>query len=255
MQDLISFTELMAHEAGEIARRYFRQNPEIETKDDASPVTIADKSIERKLREMIEVARPRDGFLGEEFGTKESDSGLMWVVDPIDGTKSFIAGRPSFGTLIALWDGDMPLLGAIYQPITDELWIGAQEHPTTLNNHRISTRKNPPPKKLRIGSTSPAQFDDKPELLKALRDHADFFIWGGDCYLYGLLAQGGLDVVIETGLSAYDYAPMPAIIHGAGGLTCSFGGRPLTLKNDVSLLAIGDESLKEPLITLIAEYD
>jgi inositol-phosphate phosphatase/L-galactose 1-phosphate phosphatase/histidinol-phosphatase len=236
------------------ARQYYRSNYTIDHKGDDSPVTIADREIERQLREIIETNRPDDGFLGEEHGTKPSQNGLMWVVDPIDGTKSFVAGRPSFGTLIGLWEGDTPLLGAIYQPITDELWLGLKDQKTTLNSENILTNSNPNPEKLRIGSTSPAQFNDNPELLVALRDQADFFVWGGDCYLYGMLAFGGLDVVIESGLATYDYAAIPSVVTGAGGEACDWDGNAMTLESKGDFLCASNIKIKDQILKTIDKY-
>src|SRR5262245_37233348 len=113
---------LLADKAGEIARQYFRQPFEVISKADESPVTIADRTIEQTLRDILEKKRPDDGIYGEEFGIKPSKNGLTWVIDPIDGTKSFVIGRPTFGTLIALCKDDVPVLGIIDQPISKERW-------------------------------------------------------------------------------------------------------------------------------------
>lgn len=244
----------MVRHAKETACQYFRTGFDVDHKGDDSPVTIADREIERKLRELIESKRPHDGFLGEEHGTKESQNGLTWVVDPIDGTKSFVTGRPSFGTLIGLWEGDTPLLGAIYQPITDELWLGVKGKETTLNSSIIKTNQSFEKGRLRIGSTSPRQFDENQELLLALREQADFFIWGGDCYLYGMLAFGGLDVVIETGLATYDYAAIPSVVTGAGGQACDWNGAPMTLNSAGDFLCTSNIKVKDQILEIIAQY-
>ncbi len=251
MQEFKSLIHELVTNAGKIARQYYRTGFDIDHKGDDSPVTIADREIEQTLRDIIESKRPLDGFLGEEHGTKKSQNGLTWVVDPIDGTKSFVSGRPSFGTLIGLWDGDIPLMGAIYQPITDELWLGVKDEETTLNNSIIKTNKDHKKGRLRIGSTSPQQFNKNPDLLHALREHADFFIWGGDCYLYGMLAFGGLDVVIETGLATYDYAAIPTIVTGAGGEACDWSGRAMTLASSGDFLCTSNIQVKEQIIEII----
>ena len=243
----------MVEVSKEVAKKHYRTGFDIIHKEDQSPVTIADREIEKQLRGIIEKERPEDGFLGEEFGTKESQNGLTWVVDPIDGTKSFIAGRPSFGTLIGLWDGEVPLLGAIYQPITDELWLGVKDQGTTLNGSAIHTNNNSNQDKLRIGSTSPSQFEENTELLKALRNVADFFVWGGDCYLYGMLAFGGLDVVIETGLATYDYAAIPSVVIGAGGQVSDWSGNKITLDSNGDFLCAANQETKETILNIIAQ--
>ena len=124
MQEFTEIANRLADEAGEIVRRHFRQPFDVETKSDDSPVTIADRGVEKRMREIIEEERPQDGILGEEFGEKPSESGLTWVLDPIDGTKSFVIGRPTFGTLIALCEDGIPKLGVIDQAILKERWVG-----------------------------------------------------------------------------------------------------------------------------------
>src|SRR5688572_2092698 len=154
MQELLKLAETMADEAGKIARQYFRQPFDTEMKGDETPVTIADKTIEAKLREIIERARPEDGILGEEYGPKETRNGLTWVLDPIDGTKSFVVGRPTFGTLIALCENDVPILGVIDQPISGERWTGDGKQ-TTFNGSPVKARPCATLKEARLASTSP----------------------------------------------------------------------------------------------------
>jgi histidinol phosphatase-like enzyme (inositol monophosphatase family) len=252
MQDLIALVHKMTELAGETARLYFRTGFDVDHKSDMTPVTVADRQIEERLRDLIAKERPSDGFLGEEYQMKESQNGLMWIVDPIDGTKSFITGRPTFGTLIALWEGNVPLIGAIYQPITHELWLGLRGQPTTLNDKPIKTRKTGPNQKWRIGSTSPAQFNDHPGILEHLRKKSDFFLWGGDCYLYGLLSFGGLDIVVEDNLAPHDFAALIPIIQGAGGDCCNWQGAPLNINGPSSLVCIGDPALKDPLLEILS---
>ncbi len=254
MEEFKKITMEMTQAAGIIARKYYRTGFDIDHKSDLSPVTIADREIEHALRDIIEKARPEDGFLGEEHGTKASKNGLMWVVDPIDGTKSFISGRPSFGTLIGLWEGDTPLMGAIYQPITEELWLGVKNQETTLNTRNIKTNASSDKQKIRIGSTSPSQFKHTPELLSALQEEADFFVWGGDCYLYGMLAFGGLDVVIESGLATYDYAAIPSIVMGANGTASDWNGNAMTLNSEGDFLCCANEKVQAQIIDLIDQH-
>lgn len=243
----------MTQAAGDIARLHYRTDFTVDHKSDDSPVTIADRTIEQRLREIVDTARPQDGFLGEEFGTKPSQNGLMWVVDPIDGTKSFVSGRPSFGTLIALWEGNTPLLGLIYQPIINELWLGVKDQPTTLNDKRIKTKPTDPGK-LKIGITAPYMMSQHRDLLDALKDAADFLVWGGDCYLYGQLAFGGLDMVIEKGLGTYDYAAIPTIVHGAGGCATDWQGNAMTLESTGDFLCTANERVMDRMVALIEKY-
>lgn len=249
MQEFFEIANRLADEAGEIVRQYFRKPLDVERKADESPVTIADRMVEQRLREIIEAARPQDGILGEEFGEKKGESGLTWVLDPIDGTKSFVIGRATFGTLIALCEDDAPKLGIIDQPIMKERWFGAEGMPTTYTNMHLGGDfinrpvKTAPCKALevaRIGSTTPAMFGDNP-VYKQLNENR--FYWGGDCYQYGLMAMGFVDVIIEDSMQPYDYLALVPVIAGAGGHISDFAGAPLTLESGGSVAACGDPSL------------
>lgn len=253
MQELLSFANHLADESGKVITRYFRTEFAIESKDDASPVTIADRTVEAELRKIIERERPDDGILGEEYGPKESKNGFTWVLDPIDGTKSFTIGRPSFGTLIALCHGDLPVLGVIDQPILKERWVGDMER-TTFNGKSVVSSTCSDLKKARIASTSPAQLAEmhgEHPLWKKLYNECNYVVWGGDCYSYGLLANGWLDGVVEQFLAPYDYLALVPVVLGAGGWMGDWEGNPLTLKSDGRTLALGDPSLKPSFIDLL----
>ena len=156
--DLIEFAGHLADVAGPIAQRYFRQPIGIDQKADESPVTVADREIEQAIRARILQERPDDGIIGEEFGAHQAEgeaaADLVWVIDPIDGTRSFITGRPSFGTLIACLVDGAPVLGVIDQPIVGDRWVGATGHPTTHNGGVVQTRACPDLVAARIGTTA-----------------------------------------------------------------------------------------------------
>lgn len=249
MQEFVTFAKRMADEAGNIIRQYFRQPFDVVTKGDDSPVTIADRGVESALREMIEEERPDDGIFGEEFGKKPSKNGLNWVIDPIDGTKSFIIGRPTFGTLIALWEGDKPLLGIIDQPILRERWIGA-DGATTFNDKPVKTRPCPDLKSACSASTTPAMFK-KNDFWKPFDTQTKMMAWGGDCYMYGLLASGFLDVCVEASLKPYDYAALVPVVQNAGGWISDHAGNPLTLSSDGTVIALGDPALWDAVQKLL----
>ena len=253
MQEQVSLANRLADAAGAVISRYFRQPFDVESKADATPVTIADRMVEAELRKIIEAERPDDGILGEEYGPKESKSGMTWVLDPIDGTKSFTIGRASFGTLIALCEGDIPVLGVIDQPILKERWVGDTEV-TTFNGKPVSVRKCPSLKAARVASTSPAQLAElhgEHPLWKKIYNECNYVVWGGDCYSYGLLANGWLDCVVEQFLAPYDFAALVPVIQGAGGWMGQWDGSPLTLKSDGRTLAIGDHARKDDFINLL----
>lgn len=245
------FTELihkLADAAGEIIHGHYRQSFDVISKDDDTPVTIADRRAEEVMREIIEKERPEDGILGEEYGIKDSQSGLTWVLDPIDGTKSFVIGRPTFGTLIALCEDDAPVLGVIDQPILKERWIG-DKHATMFNGTPVKTASCSDLDSARIGSTTPAMFEDIGPVYKNFNEGR--FFWGGDCYQYGLMANGFVDVILEAGMQPYDYAALVPIIEGAGGKICDFSGKDLTLKSDGTVMACGDPKLWNEIAPLL----
>lgn len=258
MNEFIDIAKRLADEAGEIVRGYFRRPMDIETKDDDSPVTVADRAVEKRLREIIAAERPDDGIYGEEYGIKEGTSGYTWVLDPIDGTKSFMIGRATFGTLIALCKDGVPVLGVIDQPIMKERWIGVEGKPTTYTNEHLGEAFIDRPvtcapcsslDAARIGSTTPAMFGDNP-VYKNFNEGR--FYWGGDCYQYGLMALGFVDVILEANMQPYDYLALVPVVNGAGGCISDFRGQSLTLENGKStVVACGDPSLFEDVKTLL----
>ncbi len=152
---LIAFADELADAAGEIVRRYFRRGVTVDDKADMSPVTIADREAEAALRVLIERRFPDHGILGEEHGSVRTGAERVWVLDPIDGTKSFISGVPLFGTLIALVEGGVPVLGVIDQPISRERWIGARGHKSA---RRLARRRCLPPPPTCSGAPTPRPF-------------------------------------------------------------------------------------------------
>ncbi len=251
MQEFEALANRLANEAGKIARAHFRQPFEVISKADASPVTVADRAIEQRLREIIEKERPDDGIFGEEFGIKDSKNGLTWVLDPIDGTKSFVIGRPTFGTLIALCENDIPKLGVIDQPISNERWVGADSK-TTFNGKPVKTRACPVLKDACVASTTPAMFSKTGPVYEKIEPAVKMLAWGGDCYMYGLLASGFMDLCIEASLSPYDFAALVPVVEGAGGMMCDWSGKALTLKSDGKVIAVGDKTLKEEILALLS---
>jgi inositol-phosphate phosphatase/L-galactose 1-phosphate phosphatase/histidinol-phosphatase len=245
----------LAQAAGAAIRPYFRSGLESERKDDASPVTVADRAAEEAMRRILKAEVPRDGVIGEEFGTEEGGSGRTWVLDPIDGTVSFLAGRPIFGTLIALLVDGWPVLGVIDQPILGERWIGVSGRPTTFNGTPVRTRACRSLDQMTLATTGPQYFDDHEGAhfmaLAAKTDHKRMMM-GGDCYNYGLLASGHLDLVCEAGLKLHDWAALVPVVEGAGGTMCDWNGDPLHAGSDGHVLALGDPARLEDVIEAIA---
>ncbi len=240
MQEFSALANSLADAAGEIVRQYFRKAFDVDIKADQSPVTIADRAVEKCMREMIGAARPDDAILGEEFGIKDGTSGYTWVLDPIDGTKSFVIGRPTFGTLIALCKEGAPILGVIDQPILKERWVGDNAQ-TLFNGEPVKTAPCKSLDAARIGSTTPAMFENVGAVYKSFNENK--FFWGGDCYQYGLMANGYVDVIIEAGMQPYDYLALSPIIKGAGGHISDYDGNPLSLESGETVVACGDPLL------------
>jgi len=234
----------LAERAGAIIRRHFRQTITVEQKPDRTPVTVADREAEKAMREMIEQRYPEHGIWGEEFGKVRADSDCVWVLDPIDGTKSFIAGVPLFGTLIALAYKGKPVLGIIDQPISRERWVGASGHATLMNGRPAKTRACAALSEATLYATSPDMFEGQDESsFQRLQSAVKLSRFGADCYAYGLVAAGFIDLVVECGLKTYDFCALAPVVAGAGGVMTDWQGKPLTLQSDGRVLACGDARL------------
>lgn len=243
----------MADAADEVAARHFRHAFDIEHKADESPVTIADKETEAAMRALIRERFPEHGIFGEEQGNEQLDARHVWVVDPIDGTASFAIGAPIFGSLIALLEDGKPILGIVNCPAMNERWIGARGRPTTLNGRPVRTRTCPGLDAVWTSATSPAMFrpGDEAEAAARLRDRARRVVWGMDCYAYGLIANGTLDVICESDLKPYDFMATVPVIEGAGGRVTDWRGDALTLQSGGQVLASGDPKLHEAAIAVL----
>ncbi len=242
--EFVAFAETLADRAGEVIRKYFRQPFAVEAKSDESPVTIADREAEQAMRALIAATYPDHGIVGEEFGNTHSDAAYCWILDPIDGTGSFITGKPIFGTLIALWRDGAPLLGVIDQPITGERWIGARGHGATLNGARVRVRGCAALDEAFLDATDPSMFDRAPAF-ETLRRAVARNRWGSDCYAYALLASGHIDLVVERGLKLWDYATLVPLIEEAGGIITDWHGKPLREGASGHVLAAGDPRVHE----------
>ncbi len=262
MQDVyIAAAEAAADAAGAIIRPFYRQGLAADQKSDDSPVTIADRNAEQAMRAILTQHFPDHGILGEEFGLDRPnspypDSPYRWVLDPIDGTRAFITGRPIFGTLIALLEHGRPILGIIDQPITGERWIGATGRPTTFRGApgRPTCRPCPALNQAELSCTSPEIFDtaDWPRFQR-LQSAVKRTTWGGDCYAYGLIALGAIDVIAEAGLKIWDWAAIVPVIEGAGGRVTDWSGAPLHPGSNGQVLAVGDPSLLPGAVAILAQ--
>ncbi|MEL6878458.1 MAG: histidinol-phosphatase [Pseudomonadota bacterium] len=244
--DLI-LAQRLADAAGVAIRPLFRGDWSQERKADASPVTEADRAAEAAMRAIIEAEFPEDGIIGEEYGTRNEGAGRQWVLDPIDGTISFMAGRPIFGTLIALVQDGWPVLGVIDQPIAGERWIGRIGEGTTFNGKPVKTRSCKELSEATVASSGPQYFTDHAgaAFMSLAAQTSQIVSWGGDCYNYGLLASGHLDIVCEAGLKLHDYAALVPVVEGAGGMMSDWQGNPLDANSDGTVLALGEPARLE----------
>jgi histidinol phosphatase-like enzyme (inositol monophosphatase family) len=194
------------------------------------PVTAADRAAEARIRELLSQLRPEDAILGEEFAAQSGTSGLTWVIDPIDGTRSFLSGTPTWGVLIAVNAGGGPLFGIIDQPYIGERFVGGfglAEVTGPLGTHRLAVRSPRPLSKAILFTTfpevgTPAEGAAFHRLARQVR----LTRYGTDCYAYGLVAAGQIDLVVEAGLQAYDVQAPIAVIEAAGGIVTDWKGGP-----------------------------
>uniref|UniRef100_A0A0D6R426 histidinol-phosphatase n=1 Tax=Araucaria cunninghamii TaxID=56994 RepID=A0A0D6R426_ARACU len=251
----------IADAAGQLIRQYFRQRFDILDKEDLSPVTIADRAAEEAMRSVIAQHFPTHAIFGEENGwtCNEENAEYVWVLDPIDGTKSFITGKPLFGTLIALVHKGIPIVGIIDQPILGERWIGKLGEKSTFNGKEISTRLCKSLSKAYMYTTSPHLFKgEAEEAYGRVRNKVKVPLYGCDCYAYALLASGHVDLVIESGLKPYDFMALIPVIEGAGGIITDWKGNKLSWNPssdghfpDFNVIAAGDAIVYQEALSLL----
>lgn len=221
----------LANAARQVTLSYFRQPLSVESKtDDFDPVTIADRETEAAMRALLARHRPHDGILGEEAARVDGTSGLTWVLDPIDGTRGFISGTPTWGVLIALRNADGPFYGIIDQPFTGERFEGGPDGATWIRGAESRALAVSATQAL-ADATVLTTFPEvgTPEEARAFRRVAEkcrLTRYGMDCYGYALLAAGHVDLVIEAGLQSYDIAAPIAVIQAAGGIVTDWSGNP-----------------------------
>jgi histidinol-phosphatase len=256
----VNFAHKLADTAGEVIRPYFRQKIEVSDKGLAKgmvfdPVTAADKGAEQAMRLIIEQDRPDDGILGEEFPEKNSANGLRWVLDPVDGTRAFITGRHEWGSLIALEENGLAVLGILDQPVLRERFIGVNGEAALISDNRRTSLHVRPCADLSdavVCATHPDAYFSiaEGEAFRRVQRASRMSRFGGDCYLFGALALGFIDVIIETTFNRWDVAALIPIVEGAGGIitnweggSCAHGGQ---------ILAAGDARVHEQAMKLLS---
>ncbi len=255
--EFVDLSLKLADASGPVILDYFRTSLAVERKDDASPVTQADREAEMALRQLLTAEVPDHGILGEEHGGERLDAEYVWVLDPIDGTRAFINGIPLFGTLIALTRNGVPVLGVIDHPALGERWLGVAGAPTLhwgRGNEGTAVRAracNALDQAL-LCATSPHMFssDELAQFEKvsgAVRDTR----FGTDCYAYAMIASGETDLAVEAGMQPYDYLAHAIVVSGAGGTITDWTGAPLTLESPGSVLAAGDARVHAAALQLL----
>jgi histidinol phosphatase-like enzyme (inositol monophosphatase family) len=237
----------LAHRLADAARAavmpHFRTRAlVVDDKADQSPVTAADRDCERALRALIAREQPDHGVVGEEMAPSRPDAEWVWVIDPIDGTKSFVTGKPLFGTLIALLRAGRPVIGVIDHPAIDARYLGVAGQPATRNGQAVRVRECPALKDAWLYATTPEMFRPGAEAdaFVRLKKKVKHPVYGAECLAYGLLAEGLVDLVCEATMKPVDYLPLVAVVEGAGGVISDWQGRPLALDSPGQVLAAGD---------------
>ena len=257
LDDYLALAEELAEASAPIIRKWFRSGAVVEDKADASPVTQADREAEAAMRAIIAASFPEHGIIGEEHGTEGGEADYVWVLDPIDGTKRFVAGQPWFGTLIALTHLGRPILGIIDIPLLAQRWVGAEGRPSLLRGEdgtfEVRTRSCASLEAAILSSTSPDMFTGAATAaFDRLRGAVKYALYGGDCFSYGTLASGRLDLVVEAAMGVYDFMALVPVVEGAGGRITDWQGRPLTLASGDQVLAAGDPGLHAAAMARLA---
>jgi histidinol phosphatase-like enzyme (inositol monophosphatase family) len=254
-KDAESFVKLghtLADAAAAITLSYFRSDVAVEDKDDESPVTRADRETESALREIISAKFPGHGIIGEEFGSENPDAEFVWVLDPIDGTVSFINGVPLFTTIIGLLENGTPAFGVLDQPVLRDRWIGGVGLPTQRNGQVARVRPCSGLGQASVYITAPDFFDPTELAAVGRLEHAaKLRRYGGtDCYHYGMVASGWTDIACEK-LSVYEYGAMVPIIESAGGVMTDWQGKALTGTAGRQVLASANRRIHDQAIEVL----
>lgn len=250
--DYLLFMQALVQETNLIAMQYFNSNIKAEYKEDASPVTIADKRIEELLRERILQNLPNHAIIGEEYENTNASSEYCWVIDPIDGTKNFAAGIPCFATLIALCHNGKPILGCISAPAMNKIWTGGVDNEARCNGVPIKTRPCDNIKDAWFSYTAPSIFTpEQLEKIKKIESQTKVNIYGNDAISFALVAEGRLDLVVEDKLKPWDFSALVPVITAAGGYVSDFNGNEITLSSDGSIIVAASKNLQQSALDIM----
>jgi histidinol phosphatase-like enzyme (inositol monophosphatase family) len=237
--------------ASKIALQYFRQPVSVEVKADDSPVTIADREIEQAIRNLITERFPGHAIYGEEQGQTSGEGGT-WVIDPIDGTKSFLLGNPLFGCQVGFVEDGMVQAGGLSMPALNETWVADRSGPTTRNGISCQTSQCQDLATASLLTTSPDFFNrDEYGAFETLSKQIQYRRFGGDCYTYAMLAGGWVDLVVESTLFPFDYLPLVPIVEQAGGVISDWQGNSLGLSSGSQIIAAATPQLHEAALKFL----
>lgn len=247
---LLSFAHQLADLARPLARHHFRHLQSVDRKSDRTPVTAADRAIERALRDHITRHHPTHGMLGEEEGAHDIDAEFVWVLDPIDGTKAFATGNPLFGTLIGLLHRGTPVVGILEAPALGERWAAAKGLGATHQNQPIRVRPQRDLADAVLYCTTPDPMSGDPAFAR-LRQQVQWTSYGGDCCAYAFVAMGGADLLVDRGLKPYDWCALVPILQEAGGVLLDWRLQPLTLQSDGAVVAATSRELARTALAIL----
>jgi myo-inositol-1(or 4)-monophosphatase len=254
--DFAAFVDELATVAGEAIRPFFRTTLGVENKGRSGtfdPVTAADRAAEQAMRTLIRKAFPQHGIVGEEFGDENPTASFVWVLDPIDGTKSFISGMPAWGTLIGLLKDGLPVYGMMHQPFIGERFTGdgaSARYRGPAGERRLGVRACANLSDAMLFTTSPLLMSEKERgLFEKVQAKARLSRYGGDCYAYCMIAAGFVDLVIETNLKPHDIVALIPIIEGGGGIITDWSGKPAVRGGRI--VAAGDKRVHAEALELL----
>ncbi|WP_120634646.1 inositol monophosphatase family protein [Ruegeria sp. EL01] len=258
LQDLGQLADFGAHAkqitqiASAVAMDHFRNSLDVSFKSDESPVTQADKAVEAAVLAYLEGHFPDHGVYGEEYGQKRLNSEYLWVVDPIDGTRSFLSGHPLFGFLLALLQNSEPQIGIVAMPALSEVYLGVKGKGAWLNADSISVSNTTQlDRSILYVNEGDKIFQNEPRLFNRLMKSGQTRRFGYDCYPHALLAAGHIDVVFDYDLQPYDFMSVSALVQAAGGVVTDWAGKPVGLSSDGRIISASTPELHQQALALI----
>ena len=252
---LLNFANSFANQSREILKKKYFKNFKIEQKIDGSLVTDIDKKIELLFRKKLKKIFPDHGIVGEEFGSDRLENEYVWIIDPLDGTHSFISGKPLFGTLISCTKNKIPLIGVIDIPILNQRWHGGIGLGVRMNDKTCKyKKKNQKLNESIVSSTSPLMFDEKHmSKIKKIYKKFRFPIFGTDCYSYGLLLSGKIDLIIEANMKPWDYMAQVALFDELGTSITDWNGKKLNIHSEGKVVASYERNHHKKILSFLKE--